>query len=119
MINMIKERMNDNGMKIINKKPTRNGRILDHIYTNKPEKIINLSQEDNTTSDHSLLEINRSMKIDTIEETIINTRNYKIINYDNINENIINNEEYENMLNSEDPDFINENLVRIINEELN
>ena len=112
---MIKERMNDNNLKIINKKPTRNNKILDHIYSNKPEKILNTIQQDQTTSDHSIIEMTRSMKINTIEETVILTRNYKIIDYKIINENIINDLNYKNMLTSTDPNFINDNLVKMIN----
>ena len=58
------------------------------------------------------------MKINKIEEKLIETRNYKIINYDKINENIINNELYERLLQEDDTDYISENLIRIINDEM-
>ena len=106
LINMIKEKLNDNGINIINKKLTRRNAILDHIYTNKMEKITDVCQDDNTVSDHSLIQINRRMKINNIEETVIETRNYKIINYDTINNNIINNEIYERLLIEDNTDFI-------------
>ena len=60
------------------------------------------------------------MKINNSEERVIETRtrNFKSINYETINNNIIENKIYDQLLRSEDPEFITDNLIRIINEEL-
>ena len=106
MLRMIKQRLNDNGLVMANKKETRLNTILDHVYTNKIKKIFEINQEDNTTSDHSLIEIVRKMKIDMVEETMIEIRNFKIINYDEINHNIINDNIYNKLLEDDDPNKI-------------
>ena len=69
-------------------------------------------------SDHSLIIINRKMKINQSEEMKVETRKFKEIDYELINSNIINNEMYERLLHEEEPNFLTDNLVRIINEEL-
>ena len=50
MSEMIKERLLNNGMRMINKE-TRNETTLDHIYTNKINKIESIKVDSNTTSD--------------------------------------------------------------------
>ena len=118
MSTMIKERLLDNGLMMINKKSTRNGSILDHFYTNNIEKIEEIKIEDDTNSDHSMIIVKRRMKINNIEETVIITRKYKDINYDEINENILNNENYNNLLTETDTDVIANQLIQFINNEM-
>ena len=105
-------------MNLINTRNTRNNSILDHFYTNRVDKIERIEQDDDSFSDHSIMEITRKMKMSQTEEKLIQTRNYKIIDYDLINLNIINNEKYIRLLQEEDIDYITENLVSILNSEL-
>ena len=118
MNKMIKERLSDNGMKMMIKQNTRNDKILDHFYTNKMEKIEEIKVDNDSTSDHNKIIIKRNMKIDNIEEAIIMSRKYKNINYDTINENIINDNDYQSILNEEDPETISNYLINIINNEM-
>ena len=118
MSSMIKDKLIDNGMILINNKETRNKALLDHIYTNKIDKIESINQDDNTTSDHSLLEFSRNMKINKIEETLIETRNFKKIDYEKLNNDIMNNEKYLSTLEEDDTEIIAENIINIINDEM-
>ena len=118
MIKMIEARLLNNGMKMITENNTRNNTILDHVYTNKIEKIEKINIDEDSMADHHYVEIIRKMKIDQMEETKIETRNYKIIDYEIINNNIINNNNYIRMLEEEDVNYVAENLINVINEEL-
>ena len=118
MSKMVKEKILDYGFTMMINKETRGKAILDHMYTNKVEKINSVDIDRNTTSDHSINSVIIKMKVNTIEEPMINTRNFKIINYEEINYNIINSENYNKMLTEEDPDVITNDLIEIINKEL-
>ena len=68
----------DNGFNMLINKETRNDAIIDHFYTNKVNKIESIRVEKNTTSDHAMIVAIRKMKINKVEETMIQTRNNKI-----------------------------------------
>ena len=112
---MIKERILDNGLVMINNRNTRNNKILDHFYTNNIEKIENIYIEGDTTSDHNMVIVNRKMKVNNTEETIIVIRNYKDLNYEEMNENIINEEDYRDLLIEEDPEILATRIIEMIN----
>merc|ERR1712059_153645 len=76
MSKMIRNRLIDNGLNIINNKNTRENSRLDHFYTNSIEKISEMKQEDNTSSDHSMLIALRKMKVNKSEEIVIETRDF-------------------------------------------
>ena len=79
------EKLINNGMKLINNEPTRfEGGIergLDHIYSNRIEKMYKFNQSNFTSSDHSILHYYRQMKVQQSEETYILTRQWNKINY--------------------------------------
>ena len=61
---------------------------------------------------------NRRMKVNNTEETLIITRNYKNINYEEINETILNNDIYNDLLNEDDPDVLANQIIYLINSEM-
>ena len=73
--NIFKKNLCDNGMVIINKRNTYQSGLIksDHDIqmTNRPEKIKNFGQDDYAPSDHSLLYLQRHMKIRNSEEQYI------------------------------------------------
>ena len=109
-------------MRLVNKDPTRfEGNVergLDHFYTNKIDKLFKFSQSEFTTSDHSQLEYDRHMKINVCEEQYILTRQWNKINFETINENIINDENYLNALEDDNSDRIANYIVEQINKNL-
>ena len=107
----------NNFVQLINEN-TRTNKILDHIYTNNVNKVISIAIEDSST-DHKYTSVNRSMKIDTIEEKFFLTRKWKDVDYDIINNNIINTENYINMLESKDINCVTNELINVIQSELN
>ena len=115
----IKEKLLDNGMRLVNSSPTRfEGGIergLDHIYTNRIDKLYNFTQTDHTSSDHSMLQYQRHMKVQACEESYILTRQWEKIDFDLINENILNSENYNEALHDNDPNKIAEFMIHQIN----
>ena len=65
----MEEKLLNNGMKMLIDKLTRKEATLDHIYTNNIEKIETINISSDTTSDHSIIEVIRKMKMNKIEET--------------------------------------------------
>ena len=109
-------------MKLVNTNPTRfeNGveRGLDHFYTNRIDKLYQLNQDDQTPSDHSMLDYIRHMKIESAEEKFVMTRKWNLIDYEAINQNIIENEHYQVALNDNDSNRIADYIVNQINANL-
>ena len=90
MYKIIKNKLFSKDMTQLVKTNTREKQILDHIYTNKINKIKNIQIRDDSYSDHSILIITRAMQIKNVEETLINIRNTKNINYDELENKIFN-----------------------------
>ena len=122
MVGYIKSVFFDNNIKIINRKPTRTEAnkksVLDHFYTNHPKKIKCVEQNDDTNSDHSMLKILRHMKVTQSEEQYTFTRDYKKIDFDRVNQEIMDSDIYFEILESENPDYIAENIIELINSKL-
>ena len=122
MSNLIKENILDKGFKLINSLSTRrmggSESLLDHYYTNKPSKIKSIQQIDDTSSDHSILIICRQMNITEAEEKYILTRNYSKINFEMVENEILDREEYFEVFESEDPHKISEKIISLINSAL-
>ena len=115
----INEKLINNGMKLINNEPTRfEGGIergLDHIYSNRIEKMYKFNQSNFTSSDHSILHYYRQMKVQQSEETYILTRQWNKINYDEVNQNIINHPNYIESLSNNDSNKIANFIIQQIN----
>ena len=58
------------------------------------------------------------MKMDESEERIIKTRNLELIDFDRINYEILNDNIYQDLTGKNDPNFIADNLIYIINSKL-
>ena len=99
------------------KENTRENKIMDQIYVNTPTKIKHSSSSLEYTSDHALIKVIRSMKINQIEEKYIKVRNMKNVDFHVLQYNIIQRQEYDNILKSDSSNFTAENLIKIITEE--
>ena len=119
---LTQEKLINNGMYLMNRKPTRSDKgthkCMDHYYSNRPEKVKEITQEYFSSSDHSVVELIRHMKIENSEEVFINKRNWKDIDFKEINAMIINDPFYIDMLEDEDPDKLANYIVGIINASL-
>ena len=80
------------------KNNTREQQILDHIYSNKTSKTQNVIMNDDSYSDHSILILIRSMKINKVEENLFLSRNTKDVDFYILENNIFNNPKYINTL---------------------
>ena len=98
MICSIKEDMIDKGLSQIMFDKTRDDSTLDHIYVNNFSKLNKVYSDANTSSDHSAIFVERNMKIIKSEETYVKTRSWKNINYEKLNQDIINSDEYSKLL---------------------
>ena len=98
---------------------TRDQQILDQIYTNKISKIQNVIIKDDRYSDHSILILIRSMKINKVEENLFLSRNTKNVDFYKLENNIFNNTKYNSMLKEKDTNQSAENIINIILDEYN
>ena len=115
----IKNNLFTKNMVQVVKNNTRDDKILDHIYVNKLNKIKHIQVTDDSFSDHSILSISRSMKINSVEENLIVIRNTKNIDLYKLENNIFNNIKYLDTLYEKDTNKIAENIIEIILEEYN
>merc|ERR1712055_943583 len=111
MYNTIKSKLFTKNMIQLVKNNTREQTILDHIYTNKTNKIKNIIIKDDSFSDHSILILNRSMKINSVEENLFIYRNMKDIDIYKLENKIIENPKYINTLNESNIDISAENKI--------
>ena len=119
MYTSIKNNLFTKNMVQIVKNNTRDNKILDHIYVNKLNKIKHIQVTDDSFSDHSILCISRSMKINSVKENLILVRNIKNIDFYKLENNIFTNTKYLDTLYEKDTNIIAENLIEIIFEEYN
>lgn len=123
MIGFMKHNLLDQNMSLMHKNITRvqgnNKSCLDITLSNQPYKMKEIKLVEDTTSDHYLTIYDRLMNVNQAEEKYIKSRVYSAIDYEKINENLINSDRYWNIFNEENTDKIAEEIVQIINEELN
>ena len=114
--------MTKNGFVTMNREPTRgkdkNGKSMDHFYTNRPDKMHSIIIHKDTESDHAAVEYNRHMKVEGSEEIYIQSRKWDNIDYDIINENIKNDPNYIRALEETNPDNLAEYIIFQINSNL-
>ena len=108
--------LSNNFIQLINEN-TRTHKILDHIYINNKSKIYKSYVESDSPSDHKFVSLEKNMKVSSVEEKYILTRNLKSINYEQINDNIINSDIYIQLLEDNDPTRVTSNLIKLIQEE--
>ena len=101
------------------KNNTRELKILDHIYSNKTNKIKNVIIKDDSYSDHSILIVIRSMKINNVEENLFLSRNTKDLDFYQLENNIYKNPKYNDTLNETNTNLSAENIINIILDEDN
>ena len=123
LMKLIHKNLINNNLKLINNKTTftrgEHKSQLDAIFTNKPQKVIEIKQYENIESDHQLLSCNRVMNIQCAEERYIKIRNFTNINTTEWNIEILAHNLYEDTLNSINTEIISENINKIINEVFN
>ena len=113
-INSIKSRLLANNFNQLISVNTRKEKILDHIYTNYPNKIHRSYIEEDSSSDHSFVTIEKKMKFTEDEEEFRITRDWKKIDYVQLNNNFKNSDKYVYLLTDNDPDRIAINLINEI-----
>ena len=105
-------------MKILNNKNTyfNGGKTsdLDIQMSNRPQKIKNYFQIDDTESDHALLILKRNMKIVPEEQQYMNVSNIKNIDSSIYNDKIINHKLYYSTLTETDSSIITNNIIKIM-----
>lgn len=123
MFKVIKEKLTDKGAILLNHKITRTAgqdkdSQLDHAYTNRPDKIIAIHQDSDTTSDHHAIIIDRKMKITYDNELYVTARNFKKIYIYQLAAEVITDERYEDLKTNENPDYVAQTLVNVLNQKL-
>ena len=103
---IIDEKLTQNGLHRVNSLPTHYGRSLDHIYTNRPDKLFKIDQIDETESDHSALLYHRHMKINLCEPSFVLSRDFNAIDFDIVNNDIMKDENYIKALEEENPNTL-------------
>ena len=99
--------------------PTRNNSILDIIYTNKPEKIINYKIGiNNEGSDHLPVTITRTIKKIIDIQYYKMYRDYKNYNSEQIHYNIIMDERHVKILESENVDEATDMFISMLNDSM-
>ena len=73
--------------------------------------------EVDSSTDHSFITVEKMMKINQIEENFIITRNFKNIDFNILNQNIIDSEYYLEMLQDDNSSRICSNLIKMIQSE--
>ena len=122
LTNLLRKEITEIDTVLINEVPTwnidNNPKLLDHIYSNKPQKIINVESNSNTFSDHTIQVFKRIAKQMIAGPKYKTSRDLKNYDKEQLNENIINNEKYIETLESNDTEEIAKNIQKIIVEEL-
>ena len=122
MNNIIKECLLDNGFSLLNMEPTRPNAnrksVLDHFYTNNVDKIKYVKTYIDTVSDHAAILGTRAMQIMQSEEQYILKRDFKKIDFEQVNMNILNDQRSQKIIQSEDTEYIGGTLIKMINEHL-
>ena len=95
----------------------RTHKILDHVYTNDKSKIYSSYVENDSPTDHKFITLEKYMKVSSSEENIVISRNLNNVNYDKINDNIVNSDIYIQLLEDDDPGRISSNLIKMIQNE--
>ena len=120
---LLREEITDIDTILINDQPTwnidDNPKLLDHIYSNKPQKIINVESSSKSFSDHMIQSFIRIAKQMIAGPKYKTNRDLKKYDKEQLNENIINNEKYLETLISNDTEEIANNIQKILVEELN
>ena len=110
----IQSNLLSNNFKQIIADNTRNESILDHIYTNNTNKIHRSYTENDSSSDHCFINLEKKMLYTNDEEKYYLTREWKKIDYDLLNNNIMNSDKYIHLLTDNDVDRVTINLVNEI-----
>ena len=118
--NVLQEKLVNCGMKQISKEITfKQGTCQSNIhlvFTNKIDKIKKITTDFNTTTAHCAVIIKRHMKIRNKEERYSYARDTKDIDWEDINEKIMNHKDYITAITTEDKDIATELTINIINE---
>ena len=117
MYTTIKNKLFSKNMTQLVKDNTREQQILDHIYTNKVNKIQNVIIKDDSYSDHSILILIRSMKINKVEENLFLSRNINNVDFIKLENSIFNNTKYNSTLSEKNTNQSAENIINIILDE--
>ena len=86
------------------------------FISNRTNKIKSYSQKDDTDSDHSILQINRQMKINASEQQYILTSPINKMDNKFIVSEILSHDDYITCLTSKNHNIVTELLIKIINE---
>ena len=123
LMNILKSNLIDKGINLLNDKHTFRrtdySSQLDVIFSNRPQKINNISQNDELDSDHSSITCTRNININSAEERLILVRNFKNIDPVNLNLQILTHEKYQPTLISSNANEICENTITILNDVFN
>ena len=113
-INIIKDQLLGNNFFQLIKSDTRNQKILDHIYYNNLSKLQRVYVDIDSDSDHNFIIIEKKMKVNLCEERYHITRRFYSIDFDKLNNDIMCDLDYINMLQDDNIERITENLTRVI-----
>ena len=99
------------------KENTRGLKILDHICSNNLKKIQKSSVIVDTSSDHIFVQLEKKMNVIQVEDKFYLSRKWKDIDYEIMQQNMLNTEEYFLMLEDYDLNRITTNLIKLIQRE--
>ena len=120
---ILKSNLINNGINLHNDKPTFKREIytsqFDVIFCNWPQKISNISQNDDLDSDHSSISCKRNIKLNSAEDKLILVRYLNNIEPVNINYKILTHVKYQSTLLSPDANVICENIISILSDVFN
>ena len=126
MSSSLQERILDKGTLLLNETtPTWNRNhplavpsVLDLMFTNRREKLINHQSGISSFSDHSLQILTRSSKEIITTPEFIRMRSYKEFDVNQYRENIVNHQFYIETFYEKEPDIITANIQQIVQESL-
>ena len=112
-IESIKNNLLAENFKQLIKSETRTHKTLDHIYSNTMNKVHSVRIE-NSTSDHKFIVLEKKMKVIECEERFAFTRKFNSIDNNQLNSDILNSNEYIDMLNEKNVNLLTSNLINVI-----
>ena len=120
---IFKNELLNKGMAFIKTEPTKiyhdkPNTAIDHMLTTNPAKIISHTVIKGAYSDHYPVVFTRLAKEKTNFPNYYLSRDYSAINWDEMNSLILQDPQYINILKSNDPDFVAEMIIHIINKNL-
>ena len=123
LMEIFKNKLINRGMKLLNRDSTykRNNyeSMIDVMITNRCNKISSIDQIGDSPSDHDILILNRKMEIKPVEESYIRIRDFNKIKDVDMNKEILENDEYEKVINHKGSNNIAKSLAKLINNVFN